>query len=65
MKEPSNESIELAAQAWCDPECGNIVMDVTLAMAFARILDVVREKWKSGNLECADYVADWPVIPCR
>ncbi len=36
---PTARSLELAAQAWCAPECGSIEMDSRLATAFAVILD--------------------------
>lgn len=32
-------SREKAAQVWCRPECSSIVMDCTLAEAFAEVLD--------------------------
>lgn len=41
---PSEASLQLAAQAWCEPDTSNRVMDPALATAFARILD----KWKSA-----------------
>lgn len=45
-KEPSEESMQLAAQAWCTEETGDIEMDVRLARAFAQILDRVIEAAK-------------------
>lgn len=36
---PSKQSLEKAAQCWCDEETKNIVMDVALAVAFAKRLD--------------------------
>lgn len=43
-KSPSEASLQLAAQAWCEPETESKIMDVVLATAFARILD----KWKAA-----------------
>lgn len=39
---PSRESMECAAQCWCDPETEHIEMDVDLATAFARRLDELK-----------------------
>lgn len=39
MKTPSKQSLETAAQCWCDEETKNTVMDSTLAVAFANRLD--------------------------
>lgn len=36
---PSEKSLQLAAQCWCDEETKNTVMDVYLATAFAERLD--------------------------
>jgi len=47
---PTNESIELAAQAWCDPTVSDRVMDGDLAIAFARIIDKVRLPIAKENL---------------
>ncbi len=46
---PSIEALQLAAQAWCDPEAADIEMDSRLATAFARILDQDRKdkKWEA------------------
>ncbi len=44
MTQPSQESIEAAAQVWCRDECKKIVMDTTLAYAFAAVLDEQIEK---------------------
>ena len=41
-KEPSNQSIEIAAQCWCDKETSMIEMDSRLAMAFAKRLDAAQ-----------------------
>lgn len=38
-RKPTESSLMLAAQAWCEPETSSIEMDVHLATAFARILD--------------------------
>ena len=35
----SKQSLELAAQCWCDDETKNIVMNTQLAVAFAKRLD--------------------------
>lgn len=43
---PTTASMEAAARAWCDPACGEKVMDAELATSFARILDV-----QSGSFE--------------
>ncbi len=37
MTKPT-EATCIAAQIWCRPECGHIEMDVTLAAAFAEVL---------------------------
>ena len=39
MKAPSNKSLELAAQCWCDEDTKNKIMDTDLAVAFAKRLD--------------------------
>jgi len=44
MTQPSQESIEAAAQVWCRDECKKIIMDTTLAFAFAAVLDEQIEK---------------------
>jgi len=43
MKNASKESLELAAQCWCDKETENTTMDSCLAVAFARRLDDKQE----------------------
>jgi hypothetical protein len=45
----STLALEKAAQAWCRPQTGHIVMDVVLATAFAEILDEVWTKPWLGN----------------
>ena len=42
-------SLEKAAQAWCTPETGSIVMNEKLAIAFAQILDEIWGKPWLGN----------------
>lgn len=41
-----SESLQLAAQAWCDPTCETKIMDGVLAAAFAKILrrEVIKAK---------------------
>lgn len=39
MKKPSENSIHIAAQCWCDEETRMIEMDTRLANAFAKRLD--------------------------
>lgn len=41
---PSKESLELAAQCWCDSETADIEMDTCLANAFAKRLDDINFK---------------------
>lgn len=40
----SKESIEIAAQCWCDEETSMIEMDTRLATAFAKRLDVKKKE---------------------
>jgi cell division protein FtsB len=40
MSMPSEKSIHIASQCWCDEETHMIEMDTRLAMAFAKRLDV-------------------------
>ena len=40
MDKPSEKSIHIAAQCWCDEETKDIEMDTRLGMAFAKRLDV-------------------------
>ena len=47
---PSNQSLELAAQCWCDEETENKLMDVGLAVAFAKRLDQ-KDRLISAGLE--------------
>lgn len=41
---PSEYSLQLAAQAWCEPETEQKTMDVELATAFAGIIDGERAR---------------------
>jgi hypothetical protein len=50
MRIISQLAIERAAQAWCAPETEHKVMDQTLCMQFAKILDT--ELW-TPKLGCA------------
>lgn len=43
---PSDESLQAAAQCWCDEETKDRVMDVELAKAFAKRLDLEIERRK-------------------
>lgn len=36
---PSEKALQIAAQCWCDPETSGKVMDIELAVAFAKRLD--------------------------
>ncbi len=45
----SDLAMERAAQAWCTPETKRIIMDPTLAKAFAGILDEVWSQAWLGN----------------
>lgn len=53
MKGPSDESLEIAAQCWCDPETIGRTMDVELAIAFAKRLDVVRDELETERMRLA------------
>ena len=45
----TTESLQLAAQCWCDPRTENTVMDPVLAEVFAEQLDRVTEGAKQGD----------------
>ena len=60
---PTNESIELAAQAWCDPTVSDRVMDGDLAIAFARIIDKVRLPKRLTPEEADAAFDDAPEMP--
>jgi len=40
-------SIERAAQAWCDPTTGHLVMEPALAYVFADLLDEEKKKYQA------------------
>lgn len=44
MSKPSESSLHLAAQCWCDPETSDRVMDEKLALAFARRYDAIEAR---------------------
>lgn len=54
MSKPTDQSLQEAAQCWCDPETSHIVMDVELAVAFAKRLDAL----KVALLKQAHHLAD-------
>jgi hypothetical protein len=55
MMKTIEDSRELAAQAWCEPETEHIVMIPELAEAFAKIIDRVRlEQHRDTREACAD-----------
>jgi len=43
---PSKESLEKAAQAWCDPTTSHLVMETALATVFAEFLDEQRREMR-------------------
>jgi hypothetical protein len=45
----TDSAIEKAAQVWCKPETSHIVMDTTLALAFAETLDEIWSQPWLGN----------------
>ena len=49
MKQPSELSLQKAAQAWCTSTTSNKEMDTELATAFAEILDDIWSKPWLGN----------------
>lgn len=61
---PSTKSLELAAQAWCDPEAADIEMDSRLAYAFARILDRVALPVTDGVWALLEKAAE-RLVKCR
>lgn len=53
---PCQQSIELAAQCWCDPSTSDVEMDSELAVVFAKTLDAEAKKYLD-DLEMA-----WVII---
>lgn len=49
----TQESIEKAAQAWCKPTTGHLVMEPDLAYVFAEMLDELK-----AEIEQLHYAAD-------
>jgi hypothetical protein len=49
MSKPSDESLQLAAQCWCDEETRHIEMEVNLATAFAKRLDALQSQAKESE----------------
>jgi hypothetical protein len=69
----SVESMETAAQVWCRPETSHIVMDCTLAQAFAEVLDEVKARasqWQPEDDQpcpdprCNDRLGSMPMPQC-
>lgn len=44
MSNPTEKSIHIAAQCWCDKETSHIVMNIKLATAFAKRLDTKEDE---------------------
>ena len=57
-KQPSQGSIERAAQAWCDPRTENRVMDAELAYVFAEIIDEIWSKPWLGNATTRELIEE-------
>ena len=58
---PTRESIERAAQCWCDPTTQHLVMEPALAMVFAHQLDTVIEIERCKAL--AQARKEWKLVP--
>lgn len=54
----SKLSMELAAQAWCTPDCAMKIMDATLAMSFAEILNREMSKPSLGMATTRELIAE-------
>lgn len=58
MDKPSQESLEIAAQCWTDPETENRIMDVELAVAFAKRLDAAKANNERITALSGDGISD-------
>jgi len=57
---PSDESLQLAAQCWCDPETEDRAMDVKLAVAFAKRLDKLQQELAEAKRQLQFTNSNWP-----
>ena len=55
----SDKYLQLAAQAWCEPESSSVEMDARLATAFARLLQRANVSGQESMRErCAAFLDD-------